>query len=214
MARVDVSDEHLWQILAFCESHFRSFRARGRGVAALLASGNSDWGAVHIEFAVADAVQPAPGEGVLTWSDAAGNLEMENTSAVSVGVSRKIAIRRRGAASFNGMDNLPDRFFVRDRILSERELARSTTMHGAPDEAQGLCLTNGVDVFRGHYASAGSVRLAKLAREISSTGIERTIVQRTGVEWSGRANLHMSIDGACRQQSRDSSHKFRGKLHG
>ncbi|EER41092.1 predicted protein [Histoplasma capsulatum H143] len=101
-----------------------------------------------------------------------------------------------------------------DRILSERELARSTTMHGAPDEAQGLCLTNGVDVFRGHYASAGSVRLAKLAREISSTGIERTIVQSTGVEWSGRANLHMSIDGACRQQSGDSSHKFRGKLHG
>lgn len=98
-ASIDVCDEH------GREASSASLEFLGGALGG--ATRDSDGSAVHVHLAVADAVEPGPGEGVFASGDAVRNGEVERVGIGDVGTAGHVAIDIGGAATLEGLDDLP-----------------------------------------------------------------------------------------------------------
>ena len=173
----NVGDEHVGQ--------------SGQSARATLGAGNGDRGAVHVHLAVADLVEPSPGQRVLTSRQVFGNGEVVGIGSSSVGIVADVASGVLGrAATLNGVDDLPDGVLVGLEVSGDRDLAGTTTVGSTTLELELLGAALGVDV-------AGTALLvdaiALLAREIGTTGIEGTVVEGSGAIGNGVAHEHVGV---------------------
>ena len=205
----DVSDEHRREGGALVDGEAgglgRGVDAEwcdGFGVALLGAAGDGDGGAVHVHFTVADLVEPGPSEGVLAGGDTFGDGVLELAGAGAVGVASDVAGSACGAATDDGVDDLPLGAGGRSFIGGERDLAGSTTMGGAADEGEGLVDANGHDVA---CTLSGVNSGPLLAGEIGAVGCERAVVESGLAVWNGRAHHHVTMD--AREESGCESHE-------
>ena len=142
---VDVGDEDLWEAVeGVCLGHGgEAFRPRG--VAA-----DGDLGAVHVHLAVADLVEPCPGEEGLTGWSIGGDLELV------------LVIQR--ASTDHGVDDVEGLALV----VGEGDLARATIVGSAALEFN-LVLLTGLIVGHGFEGVVG----VSLAGEIRPGGGQR-----------------------------------------
>ena len=126
----DVGDEHgrerrrvaARQVRDSCEVGF----VEGLVGALVGAAGDFDGGAVHVHFAVADFVEPGPGQGVCAWLDARGD-----GKAVCIRVRGRGGVVGSdvagdifgGAAAFDGVDDHPGGALGCRVVGGERDLA-------------------------------------------------------------------------------------------
>jgi hypothetical protein len=123
-----VCDEHSWEIA------FGNRGDRLRSVA-LFCRNYVYWSTVHVHFSVADPVKPCPSEGVLTRCNAIRNREMESTSAMAVWIFRQVSSYIGRASALNRVDDLPLGVLGGFWVCCQANLARSTTMSCASNEA-------------------------------------------------------------------------------
>lgn len=194
-AAVNVGDEHLRQVVALADvdEAARVYDGSGR-VALAFGFLDGDGGAVHVELAVADAVQPGPSEGILARGDTFGNLELKVGRALGVRVvAPQVACSVGGASTFDGMDDLPDRVLGRLHVLGDADLARAATVDSGALEGQSSLVALGVGVL-----PLGGVidAFPLLAGEIGPVGFERAVVQAVWAIGMWLRHIHVGVDGA------------------
>ncbi len=136
-----------------------------------------DRGAVHIHFAVADPIEPGPGQGVLARFDAVRDFVREVGGAGGLGVPAQIPVRGRRAAAFNRMDDAPLGVFRRFLIFGDGYLAGAAPVGRSPDEGEGLRLSDLHGVLLQSPLEGIDARTL-LAWEVGPIGRQRAIVER------------------------------------
>jgi hypothetical protein len=92
---------------------------------------NGDWRATHVHLSVADLVEPGPGEnGLSRWS------VLRNGVWKSVWALNLIALGSDRASTLEGLDDREARSGIWLHIVSQRDLARSTTMRSTTSSRQ------------------------------------------------------------------------------
>jgi hypothetical protein len=178
-------------------------------VTLLLRSSDSGGTTIHIHLTVANLVEPSPGDGVFTGGDTFRNgiLELRGTSAG--GVVAKVTSSTRRTSTFDGLDDHPFGVLGRLKVGGQADLARTTTVGGATDEAQGLRLTDSHDV-AGTFGIVDARAL--FAREIRAISSQGGVVERRGTVRLGGGDLHVCMDKSS-GESRNSG-KTSSELHG
>lgn len=133
-AVADVGLEHVGQ--------GREGAGRARG------TGDSDRCAVHVHLAIADLVEPGPGEHVLAGGQVLGDVEAVLEGHLQVGVVAQVARSVLGrAAALDGLNDLPDRVDGGLEVSGDGDLAGAAAVDGGALEGQllGAALGVGVD---------------------------------------------------------------------
>lgn len=191
----------------------------GKGVVvvvAVRATGDRNGSAVHVHLAVADLVEPGPGESSLTGLELLGDLDrvlldtvvaalaralLAVRAAIRVGAGgRDVAGSRGGAATDHGVDDLPLGLVSRRGVLvGHGDLARTTTVDGRASEAEGGVVTSGDLGGRGARVVAGIS--ATLAREGIGGAVERAALDLGGAVGRGVVHDHVGRGRAEEAQS-------------
>ena len=106
---------------------------------------------------------------------------------LSVGVVTVVSIDLHWAAALDCMDDLPDTLLVWRWIISDGDLARSSTVDGRSLEPEIGVDTSGDLIERANFAVVGI-----LAREIGTRGVERAVVEVGSVEWDWEGHQDVS----------------------
>ena len=126
---LDVGLEHIWQsveriLISFhklgdiADQQFLVFRSFGRTAT------NDDWAAVHVHLAIADFIEPCPGECSFAGRKISGDCEAVCIRIGSTSVATNIASTGPcWATSFNGMDYLEDAVLGWWLVISDGNLA-------------------------------------------------------------------------------------------
>jgi hypothetical protein len=173
------------------------------------AARDGDGGAVHVHLAVADLVEPGPGEGGVAAGDVLGDGDVELADAVDarvvaallcvlapVGVLARhgeVALRLDGAAADDGVDGLPlGRVRRRGEVVSQRKLARATAVLGTACELDqlGLARSDGRRLDDVREALAGEWEAGAKGVDLHELGCSLEVVGR----W--RVHDEMAIDCA------------------
>lgn len=144
-AVADIGAEHVWK-RSHQGAHGSSLLEDIDGPS-LRRSRHADGRAVHVHLAIADLVEPRPGERViLPRGHGVGDREGELVGAEAEGVGAYVAGVGGGAAAFDGFNDFEDGVFGRGRVGCEGDLAGAAAVGGLALEADGLGLVDGHDV--------------------------------------------------------------------
>ena len=210
LAVVDVDDKHFGKVVALGQrNRATGLDSGGRGVTLLLRSLDSHRGAVHVKLAIADPVDPSPSQSVVARLDGLWDPNLELCGTRAVGVTAKVAGDVSRAASLDGVDDLPDGILGWLHVLSQRHLARSTSVDGIADEFKREGLSNGKDVLLlGRVVDAGTLLAGKIAHAV----LQGRVVESSRPIWIGDAHFHMRADKPCHQSS-DGCNGGSGEAH-
>ena len=103
-----------------------------------------DGGAVHVKLAVANLVEPGPGDRAIPSRDIGRDREAIVKRHLEVRVVAQVARRiPRRAATFNGVDDLPDAVLGGRIVVRDGYLAGASTVDSGADKGEGLCRAQG-----------------------------------------------------------------------
>ena len=191
-AAVDVCDEHGWE----ARRAFLEFLGGALGGA----TRDSDGGAVHVHLAVADTVEPGPGEGVFASLDSLWDFEVESVGIGGVRAAGHVAVDIGRAATLERLDDLPLRGLGGLQVGGQTDLTGTTAVGGAADESQRVRLADGDDCL-GLGGLEGVV--AKLAREVAAVCCQRRVVESVLAIRGGAAHDHVGVDHGGTHQGSD-----------
>lgn len=119
MSHTRVGDEDVWERVVECD-----VAAVEAVLVAFAAAGcEGDWGAVHVHFAVAEIVEPCPGEDCSTGWQAGGDCEGVGEWIRCVGSSLQVTWRVLGwATTLDGVDDLESAVGCRSFIVGDGDL--------------------------------------------------------------------------------------------
>ena len=191
-ASVDVGDKHLREVVTLAQGYGAARLNGGSGsVALLLGTLDGDGSAVHVELAVANAVDPSPGKSILARLDAGWDLELEFGRAVAVRILGQIAGGIGWTSTLDGVNDLPHGVFGGLHILGEGDLARAAAMDSRANELKRGGLADGEDVL----LLWGSVdTLALLAREVGQVVLKGAVVEGGSAIGIGDSHLHVGVN--------------------
>lgn len=201
-AAVDVGNEHGREVGGALLNNWGSLdlnRTLGR------AAGDRDGSAVHIHFAVTDAIEPGPSECVLARLDAFRNGEAELVRIFHACTSRQVSIHVGRASTFKRLDDFPLRLFRRFPISSQTDLTRTAAVGGAAFEGQGVGRADGNGVLLRDIKCAR----AKLARKVAAIRSQGRIVEGVLAIRDRVGHDHMSVNRRgtqCGNQNRLREH--------
>jgi hypothetical protein len=171
-------------------------------------AGEREFAAVHVELAVADTVDPGPGDGGVSGRDIAGDgvVVGEGVGGGSIvsDVAGGVASR---AATLDGVDDLPDARLGGLSVVGDGELARATTVDGRAHQGQRLLRAEGERVY-GTVPAAGDVSAGEIASglgqgavdgRVGLTGVASAV--RVGGERHGLGALHVHVAIGHRKES-------------
>lgn len=173
----DVGGEHIWESV--------------EGGLIPTVTRDGDGSAVHVHLAVANLVEPGPGEGGLAGWEIVRDLESKLSGAVAVWIGGKVARGVGGAASDDGVDDFERALLGGILVVGDAELAGATTVDGAAEEAQGLGRAER------HLGAAGRVVRTSLhlAWEVAAIAGQGRVVEAVIVVGLWGFHLHVGIDG-------------------
>lgn len=156
-------------------------------------SSEGDRGAVHVELAVANAVNPGPGQDVLAGGDVVGNFELKTRVESGAGIVAVVAVTAEGAATLDRSDDAELGRGSGGGLVSQGDLAGAATMGSTTLEGELLSRSEG-------HCGGGATRHLALAGEVDAISKRTVLVtgerRRVGQE-------HVSIGGG--NQAKDGS---------
>jgi hypothetical protein len=162
---------------------------------------------IHVEFPVAEFIEPGPGEGVATVRDVRGHRHRKSGSAlVSSRTTGKVTIGVGRAVANNALDNLPLRVLGRLRIGSDRKLTRTSTMYGGTHEGDDLGCTGIPLVHLGDGIDAGTLLARKIGR--GQWGVIESVL----AEGNGVCDNHVCCSTGSKRQKEGGLGKHIGYL--
>ena len=148
---------------------------------------------IHVEFAIADFVDPRPSDGVLTGSDALGDGVLEHSGAGTRSIVGEVASDVGGAVALDGLDDHPLGVGGGLLVGGQGDLARTAAVDRTALEAEGLRLPDD-DVVLGTVEIVDPGAL--LAWEVASVGRQWRVVEGLGTVGHGGDHLHVAMDRA------------------
>lgn len=169
---------------------------------------SSDLGidAVHVDFAVADGIEPGPGHSGFAVLESLRDGEVEGVNAVwsvravAFDGSGQVALRVRWASTFNRVDGLPARWVLElggIGLVGNGDLTAATAVHrcvGTTSQLEGKLLAGTCS----HDLLSCEGRSYTVAREIG-TGRLKRLLDGVAVDWRRCEDKHVCVGGTEHQ---------------